>query len=69
MIIFRDPQAHTLLRAWITENRIQHAQVQENKMQLFDYHAMCVFNLTWTQGWDQITVWDAWHRRHIYQST
>ena len=69
VIIFRDPRAQNLLKSWITDNRIQHAQVHENKMQLFDYHAMSVFNLTWNNGWSNIVIWDAWNRRHIHQTT
>ena len=69
VVIFRDPRAQNLFKSWIQENRIQHAQIQDNKLQLFDYHSICVFNLTWNNGWTNVVIWDAWNRRHIHQNT
>ena len=69
LIIMRDPKASSLFKAWTTDNRIKHAQINENKMQLFDYHSMCVFNLTWSNGWANVVIWDAWNKRHIHQNT
>ena len=64
----RTPKATGMLKSWISENKIPHAQVNENKMQLFDYHSMSVFHLTWNNGWSNVVVWDAWNRRHIHQN-
>ena len=69
VIIYRDPRAQNLLKSWISENKIQHAQVQDNKMQLFDYHSLSVFMMTWNNGWSNVVIWDAWNRRHIHQNT
>jgi len=69
VVIVRDPKATPMLKSWIAENKISHAQVNENKMQLYDYHSMCVFNLTWANGWANVVIWDAWNKRHIHQNT
>jgi hypothetical protein len=65
VIISRDSKAPALFKAWITENRIKHAQIQDNKLQLFDYHSMTIFNMTWAGDWSTLVIWDAWNRRHI----
>jgi hypothetical protein len=69
LIIMRDPKAGALFKAWTTDNRIKHAQITENKMQLFDYHSLSVFMMTWNNGWSNVVIWDAWNRRHIHQNT
>ena len=69
LIIMRDPKASTLFKAWTTDNRIKHALINENKMQLFDYHSLSVFMMTWNNGWTNVVIWDAWNRRHIHQNT
>ena len=66
VVIFRDPRASTLFKSWIADNRVQHAQVQDNKMNLFDYHSINLFMVTWA-NWENIVIWDAWNRRHIHQ--
>lgn len=68
VVIMRDPKASALFKTWISENRIKHAQVQENRLQLFDYHSMAVFNMTWKNEWTNVVIWDAWNRRHIHQN-
>lgn len=65
VIIYRDAQAHNHLREWQTANKIQHAQVHENRLSLFDHHGLSTFMVTWTKGWDKLVIWDAWHKRHL----
>jgi hypothetical protein len=66
LVILRDPLANTLLKTWISDNRIKHAQLAENRMQLFDQHSLNMFVVTWKNSWNNVIIWDAWNRRHIY---
>lgn len=66
IVILRNQQAETLLKSWIKEHKIEHASVAGNKMMLHHQGAFDRFVITWKHNWDSVTVWDAWHRRHIY---
>ena len=59
-------QAETLLKAWVKSNRIEHANVNGNRMMLHDQRGFEQFRVTWKHDVDHITVWDTWNRRHIY---
>lgn len=65
VVIFRDAQANALLRKWITENKIQNAQVQDHRMQLYDHHSLSTFMVTWSGNWENLVIWDAWNKRHL----
>ena len=65
IVIMRDPRAGALFKAWISDNRIKNCQITENKMHMYDQHSLNTFMITWTE-WDNLVVWDAWNRRHIY---
>jgi hypothetical protein len=65
LVIMRDPRASTLFREWVAENRVKHVQIQDNKLQLFDYHSVNVFVMTWKGEWSNLVIWDAWNRRHV----
>jgi hypothetical protein len=66
IIILRNQDAEKLLRAWVKEYRIEHANISGNKMMLHHQQAFENFCLTWTHNWENITVWDTWNKRHIY---
>ncbi len=66
IVILRNQQAETLLKAWIREHKIEHANVSGNKMMLHHQGAFDRFLISWTHNWDLVTVWDTWNRRHIY---
>ena len=66
IVILRNQQAETLLKAWIREHKIEHANVNGNKMMLHHQGAFDRFLISWTHNWDLVTVWDTWNRRHIY---
>ena len=59
-------QAETLLKAWVKSNRIEHANVNNNRMMLHDQRAFEQFRVTWTHSLNTIMVWDTWQKRHIY---
>lgn len=65
IIILRDPQAQNLLKTWATKNK-QDVQVANNRMSLYSQHSLNQFQVTWTNSWANITVWDTWNKRHIY---
>ena len=65
VIILRDPQASTLLKDWAIKNR-QEVHLASNRMSLYSHDSLNMFQVTWTNSWANITVWDAWNRRHIY---
>ena len=66
IVILRNQQAENLLRSWVRENKIEHANVTGNRMMLHHQQAFENFRLTWTHDWDLVTVWDTWRKRHIY---
>lgn len=66
IVILRNTQAENLLRSWVRDNKIEHANVNGNRMMLHHQQAFDRFLITWAHNWDSITVWDTWNRRHIY---
>ena len=66
IVILRGQQAENLLKNWVRENKVEHVTVANNRMMLHHQGAFDRFLITWTHGWDSITVWDTWNRRHIY---
>ena len=65
VIIVRDSQAATLLKNWARENR-QEVHLANNKMSLYTQNSLSIFQVTWNNGWGNVTIWDTWNRRHIY---
>jgi hypothetical protein len=66
IVILRDTQAESILKSWVKTNRIEHANITGNRMMLHHQHAFDRLLTSWAHGWDQLTVWDTWNRRHIY---
>ena len=42
-IIFRDPNAKTLLQKWLTSNRHAQAKVEDNKLHIYDHNTFNIF--------------------------
>jgi hypothetical protein len=66
IVILRNQQAENLLRSWVRENKVEHANVTGNRMMLHHQQAFENFRITWAHDWELVTVWDTWHKRHIY---
>ena len=67
IVILRNTnQAEQLLKTWIRDHRIEHAQVNGNRMMLHDTQAFERFRITWTHSFASISIWDNWRRQHIY---
>lgn len=65
IIILRDTQANALLKNWANKNR-QDVHLANNKMSLYSQNSLNLFQVTWTNGWGNVVIWDTWHKRHIY---
>lgn len=66
IVILRNQQAESLLKNWVRDNKIEHANITGNKMMLYHQNAFDRFLISWIHNWDLVTVWDTWNRRHIY---
>jgi len=64
-VTVRDPQARKQLSTWIATNRNNQARVEENRMYIYDQNTLSTFMVTWSHGWNLVTVWDNWSKRHI----
>jgi hypothetical protein len=60
------PQAEAQFKTWIRDHRVEHASVSGNRMMLHHQQAFDRFLVSWTASVDSMTIWDTWHRRHIY---
>jgi len=60
------PQAEAWFKNWIRQNRIENATVSSHRMMLHDQHGLERFKLTWPHSIVSLSIWDTWHRRHIY---
>lgn len=66
IIILKNPQAESLLKSWVKDNRIEHVIVNGNRMMIHNQNAFNRFILSWVHDWNLVTIWDTWNRRHIY---
>jgi len=66
IVILRNQQAESLLKTWIKENKIEHVNVNGNRLMIHHQNAFDRFLISWGHNWDLVTVWDTWNRRHIY---
>ena len=66
IVIFRDPNAKTLLQKWLTSNRHAQAKVEDNKLHIYDHNTFNLFCITWKNDWNNILIWDTYLKRHIY---
>lgn len=64
IVIVRDKNAESLLKAWARSSNAQ-VVVENNRMKLYEHRSLNLFQMGWTHGWDNVTIWDAWNKRHI----
>lgn len=64
IIISRHKDMPAPFSAWASRSACK-VEIQGNKMYLYDERSLSLFLLNWTHGFDQILVWDCWHKRHI----
>lgn len=63
-VIFRDDNSEKLLKQWCQENRVA-TTIDNNRMHVYDQRTLMLFNMTWSHGWERITIWDCWNKRHV----
>ena len=65
MVIVRDKNAESLLRAWAQEFRAT-VTIENNRMKIFEQRSLTLFQMNWTHDWNNVTIWDCWKRSHIH---
>lgn len=64
IVIVREQNAQHLLSAWARKNRAQ-VTVENNRMKLFENRSLNLFQVSWSHGWENVTIWDCWNKRHL----
>lgn len=64
-VILRDTTAREKFTRWTQTSRSISARVEDNRMHVYDHNTLSLFMVTWTQGWDNVLIWDPWSKRHI----
>lgn len=63
-MIVREKNAEQLLKEWARSANVA-VTVETNRMKMFESRSFTLFQMTWTHGYDNVTIWDAWNKRHI----
>ena len=64
IVIVRDKDAEQQLRAWAKTAGAQ-VTIESNRMKIFEQRSLSLFQMSWSHGYDNVTIWDAWNKRHI----
>ena len=64
IVIVRDKNAEQQLKTWAREANCQ-VTIESNRMKIFEHRSLSMFQMSWSQGWDNVTIWDTWNKRHI----
>ena len=65
IIIVHDSSAEQKLLAWYQTNPTARVSVQGMRMQVYDQRSLSLFQVTWSNKWDTMVIWDTWLKRHI----
>jgi hypothetical protein len=65
IVILRGQNAKAQLTTWLSANKNAQARIDDHRMYIMDQNTLNLFTVSWTQGWDEIVIWDTWNRRHI----
>ena len=65
IIVVRDNAAENKLKTWAQSSPHNRASVDGNRLRIFDHHTWHRFRVTWIHGFNQLSVWDSWNRRHV----
>jgi len=66
IVILRNPQAEGLLKSWVKDHKVDHVSVAGNRLMIHHQQSFDRFIMHWKHDWDMVTIWDTWHRRHVY---
>ena len=64
IVIVRDKNAEQQLKTWAREANAQ-VTIESNRMKIFEHRSLSMFQMSWSQGWDNVVIWDTWNKRHI----
>lgn len=64
LVIVREKNAEQLLKAWAREANCQ-VTIESNRMKIFETRSLSMFQMTWAHGYENVTIWDAWNKRHL----
>ena len=64
LVIVREKNAEHLLKTWAKTSNCQ-VSIESNRMKMFEQRSLSVFQMTWTHGYENVTIWDTWNKRHI----
>ena len=64
IIIVREKNAEQLLREWARTANAQ-VSIETNRMKIFENRSLSLFQMHWGHGYENVTIWDAWNKRHI----
>lgn len=64
LVIVREKNAEQLLRDWARSANCQ-VIIESNRMKIFEHRSLSSFQMSWTHGYANVTIWDAWNKRHI----
>jgi len=64
IVIVRDHDAEKKLKIWAKEANCQ-VTIESNRMKIFEQRSLSMLQMSWSHGWDNVTIWDTWNKRHI----
>ena len=64
VIIVREKNAEQMLKAWTRSANAQ-VSIESNRMRIFEQRSLSLFQMQWKHGYENVTIWDAWNKRHI----
>ena len=64
IVIVRDHDAEKKLKIWAREANCQ-VTIESNRMKIFEQRSLSMLQMSWSHGWDNVTIWDTWNKRHI----
>jgi hypothetical protein len=65
IVIVRDHDAEKKLKIWAREANCQ-VTIESNRMKIFEQRSLSMLQMSWSHGWDNVTIWDTWNKRHIH---
>lgn len=65
IIIVREKNAEAALKDWARTANVQ-VSIENNRMKIFEQRSYSIFQMSWPGDWAQVTIWDAWNKRHIH---
>lgn len=65
LIIVKNPNASALLNKWAKNNNVS-AQIEANRMKLYDHRSLTLFQINWEHNWNNVIIYDYWTRKHIH---